>query len=224
MKLLYGDSAARKVSERIAAKVATIAELRQTPSSRRVDGQIVHVDADNTLWQWNASAVCSGDNVLAVLPDDGPATGRWMRMPGRAMLRIPIYATTPTGTNILTVPSGSILALEEFAWSVSRVFTGSSNACLAVSSSNHKGHTGVANFAGSAIATQLNNWFSATANGTGVDFLMATASGTFNVANHDRGPWMKGGDTIRLDVIGAQFGTGVGAVLVACDILQNPGA
>lgn len=223
MKLLHGDHAARLVSERIGAPVATIAALKQVPASRRVDGQLFHVQVDNTVWQWVDAAVCSGDDVLAVNPTDAPSTGRFMRLPGRAMLALPFYATTPTGTNLLTVPSNTALRLEDFALKVTRVFTGPSNAAIAVSSTNHPGHTGVGGFMGSAVATQLNNMFSATAAGTGVDFIMGpVASGTFNTIETKR-LWLKGGDTIRLDVIGAGFGTGVGQVLVACDILKNPG-
>lgn len=215
MKLQYGDSAAREVSERIGHQVATLAILKQTPVDRRVDGQVFHVLADNTLWQWVDEAVAAGDDVLAATPDDAPSTGRFMRMPGGALLAMTFLATTPTGTNLLTVPSGSIVAPKEFGYRISRVFTGPANAALAVSSSNHPGHTGVGGFMGSMVATQLNN--------TGAAFQMSVvASGTFDtVAN--RRTWLKGGDTIRLDVIGANFGTGIGQVLLACDILQNPG-
>ncbi|HVJ17243.1 MAG TPA: hypothetical protein VM686_17560 [Polyangiaceae bacterium] len=180
---------------------------------------VAHVLDSNTLWQYESASTVAGDDVLAVKPNDNPSAGRWMRMPGAALLRLPFYATTPSGTNLLTVPSGSILAPKEFGVAVSRVFTGASNAAIAVSSSNHPGHTGVGGFMGSCVATQLNNAFT----GTGSTFLMGPiASGTFD-SFANRRTWMKGGDTIRLDVIGAQFGTGVGAILVECDILQNPG-
>lgn len=223
MKLLHGDHAARLVSERVAAPVATLAVLKQTPADRRVDGQIAHVLADNTYWQWEGDATCSGDDVLAVNPTDAPSTGRWMRMPGAALLALNFYATTPTGTNLLTVPSGTVIQPLDFAVKVTRVFTGASTACIGLSSTNHPGHTGAANFAGSCVATQLNNMFSATAMGTGMDFLMAPiASGTFD-SHANKRVWLKGGDTIRHDVIGAAFGTGIGQWLVSCNILKNPG-
>lgn len=223
MKLLHGDHAARLVSERIGAPVATLSALKSTPASRRVDGQIFHVLDSNTLWQWVDDAVCSGDDVLAVNPNDSPSTGRFMRLPGKAVLSLDFYATTATGTNLLTVPSGSVLVLQDIAVKVSRIFTGPSNAAVALSSSNHPGHTGIAGFAGSMVATQLSFMFSATAAATGMDFLMAPiASGTFDTVANKR-TWLKGGDTLRHDVIGANFGTGVGQWLVACDILKNPG-
>jgi len=222
--LLHGDRAAQLVSQRIAAPVATVAALKAIKEpSKRVDGQIVHIQADDTLWQFVLASVVTGDDILAITPDDAPSAGRWMRLPGRALLALPLLATTPTGSILLTVPSGSVVAPHDFALKVTRIFTGPNNACIALSSSNHPGHTGVGGFMGSMIATQLNNWFSATANGTGVDFVMgAVASGTFDTVGNKR-QWMKGGDTLRLDVIGAPFATGVGQILMACDVLKNPG-
>ena len=229
MKLLHGDSAARLVSERIAAKVTTLTVLKQTPSTRRVDGMICHVENDNTVWQWNDEATCNGDDVLAVNPTDAPSTGRWMRMPGMAMLAIPFYATTPSGTNLITVPSNTVLGLLDFGVRVSRVFTGLAGAVVGLSSSNHWGHTGAFNFIGSTIATQLNNYFQATNNGTGAGaFLMAPLALNANAGvpsgqiDSPVRPWMKGGDTFRHDV-GTAFGTGVGEWLVMANILQNPG-
>jgi hypothetical protein len=223
MKLNFGETAGRLVSERIGAPVASLTVLKQTPADRRVEGQVFHVTEDDTWWQWNDEATATGDNVLCANPNDAPSTGRFMRMPGAAMLALNFYATTPTGTNLLTVPSNTILQPLEFGVKVSRIFTGASNACVALSSTNHAGHTGFANFAGSCVQTQLNQMFSATAAGTGVDFQMAPiASGTFD-SNNNKRLWMKGGDTFRHDVIGAAFGTGIGQWLVACNILKNPG-
>lgn len=218
MKLQYGDSAARLVSERIAQPVATLALLRGIPDKRRVAGMVALVLDSNTVWQFDADSTLTGDNVLVVAPTDALG-GRWLRMPGGAMLALPIYATTPDATALLTVPTGCLIKLHEFGWRVDRVFTGASNACLAVSSSNHPGHTGVGNFAASMVATQLNNMTV----GTGCDYQLGpVASGTFDSHATTR-RWMKPGDTIRLDVVGANFGTGVGAVLVACEILKNAG-
>lgn len=219
-KLNYGDNAAREVSKRIHAQVADLATLKQTPPNQRVGNQMVFVQADQTVWYFDADATLTGDDVLVVTPASG--TGRWLRKPGTAMLAIPFFATTPTGTTLLTVPTGCILAPREFGYRVSAIFTGASNAALAFSSSNHPGHTGAANFVGSLVATQLNQLFSATANGTGIDFQMAPIGTTFTTIA-ERRTWMKPGDTIRADIIGAQFATGAGQLLVACDILLNSG-
>lgn len=219
-KLNYGDIAAREVSERIHAQVADLATLKSTPENQRVNGQLVLVVADQTIWYYDTDATLTGDDVLVVAPTSG--TGRWLRKPGAAMLAIPFYATTPTGTNLLTIPTGCLLAPREFGYRVSRVFTGASNAAIAFSSSNHPGHTGPANFAGTLVATQLSQMFSATANGTGLDFALAPIGTTFGTIA-ERRTWMKPGDTIRADIIGAQFATGVAQLLLLCDILQNNG-
>lgn len=222
MRLLYGDAAARLVSQRLAEPVATLAALKQTPADRRVDGMLVHVQDSGTVWQYSGDATASGDDVLAVNPDDAPSTGRWMRMPGNAMLAITFYATTPSGTALLTIPSGTILQPVDFAVRVSRIFTGVATALAGLSSPNYAGHTGIFNLVGSTVATQLNESFSATAAGTGVAFIMApVASGT---ADHSglRRPWLKGGDVLRQD--GGGWGTGVGEWLLSANILQNPGS
>jgi hypothetical protein len=223
MRLLHGDHAARLVSQRVAEQVASIAVLKQTPADRRVAGQIAHVIDSNTVWEWSANATCAGDDILAIKPSDNPSTGRWMRMPGAAVLSLPFLATTPDATALLTVPSGSVVQLLDFGVKVTRNFTGASNAVVGLSSSNHPGHTGAFNFAGSCIATQLDWMFSATAAATGMDFLMAPiASGTFDTHANKR-VWMKGGETLRHDAMNANFGTGIGEWLVACNILKNPG-
>ena len=221
--LNHGEVAGRLVSQRVAAPVATVAALKAIKSDKCADGQVCHIQADDTLWQYTIAAIAAGDDLLAITPGDSPATGRWMRLPGRALIAMTLMATTPTGTNLLVVPTGAIIAPHDFGLKVTRVFTGPSNAAIAISSSNHPQHTGIGGFMGSAVATQLNNAFQGTSAGTGMDFRMGpVASGTFDSYGNRR-EWMKPGDTIRLDVIGAQFGTGVGQVLMACDILKNSG-
>lgn len=223
IKLLFGDRAAQLVSERVGAPVASLTVLKQTPANRRVDNQVFHVADDDTWWFWNDEATCSGDDVLAVTPNDSPSTGRFMRMPGMAMLAVTFYATTPSGTALVTVPSNTILQLHDFGVKVSRIFTGAAGAVVGLSSSNLVGHTGVFNLIGSCVQTTLNQAFSATAAGTGVSFQMApVASGSAYAGRTAVRPWMKGGDTLRHDV-GTAYGTGVGQWIIAAHILQNPG-
>ena len=225
MKLKYGDRAAREVSERIGKPEATLTTLKQIPADRRVDGQVFHVLADDTWWAWNDEAVATGDDVLAVKPNDNPSTGRFMRMPGAAMLAIPFLATTPSGTALLTVPSNTIidLGVGNFGVFVSRIFTGVATALAGLSSSNLGGHTAPFNLVGSCTVAQLSTAFSPTAAGTGAGaFLMAPIpSGVSDVGRTAVRPWMKGGDTLRQD--GGGFGTGVGQWLLSVNILQNPG-
>lgn len=228
MKLLHGETAGRLVSERIGAPETSLTTLKQVPANKRVNGQVFEIltgDAKGTFWRWTDAATCNGDDVLAVTPSDAPSTGRFMRCPGAAMLEVTFYATTPSGTALLTVPSNTILQLNDFGVAVSRIFTGVATAVAGLSSSNVVGHTGLFNFIGSTVQTQLNQYFSATANGTGIAFLPApialigsVASGLFERPVR---PWLKGGDTLRQD--GGGWGTGIGQWLIAANILTNPG-
>lgn len=223
-KLLFGETAGRLVSERVGKPEATLTTLKQIPADRRVNGQVFEIlggDAANTLWEWVDAATCNGDDVLAAKPDDNPSTGRFMRKPGNHCLRVTFYATTPSGTALLTIPSGSILQPLDFGIAVSRRFTGVATALAGLSSSNHWGHTGLFGFIGSCIATTLDHAFSPTAAGTGITFQMApVASGSFDNRTNSR-LWMKGGDTFRQD--GGGWGTGVGQWLISANLLANPG-
>ncbi len=230
MKLLWGDRAAQIVSGRIGEKVASITVLKQTPANRRVEGQLFTCTDYGTLWVWRDSATCPGDDVLAVRPNDLPSSGRFMRMTGAALLRVPFYATTPTGTNVLVIPSGSIIQAVDFGVNVSAIFSGGASGCvLGLSSANLRGHTGAYSFIGSCGATALNQNYVASFSGTGMGYFPAPVSAlapsvmsnTADYASRAR-PWLKGGDTLRQDV-GTAFATGIGEWLVSANILHNPG-
>ena len=212
----------------MAAPVASVTVMKQTPADRRVDGQVFTCTDHDTHWVWNDEATATGDDVLAARPNDAPTAGRFMRVTGATLLRIPFYATTPSGTALLTVPSNTILQLADFGVYVSRIFTGPAASVVGLSSSNLRGHTGAYDLIGSCTPSQLNNMFSATGAGTGVDFQMAphpmplVPTGASEFRSEFRRPWMKGGDTLRQDV-GTGYGTGIGEWLVACNVLKNPG-
>ncbi len=77
MKLVYGDRAAREVSERVAAATATTTTIKAIPADRRVDGMLCVVLNDYSLWTFEgASAVTPSTTVLQ--PDAG--SGRWHRI------------------------------------------------------------------------------------------------------------------------------------------------
>ena len=71
MKLNYGDSAARLVSERIAAPVATLTALKAIPADRRVDGMVALVQSNYSLWQFCAASALTGDDVLVAATGAG---------------------------------------------------------------------------------------------------------------------------------------------------------
>ena len=74
MKLNYGDAAARKVSERIAEAVATIALMTAIPADRRVDKMVILAAGD--LYRFDSSATAGGAGTHA--PDAG--TGAWIKL------------------------------------------------------------------------------------------------------------------------------------------------
>lgn len=79
MKLLYGDAAARKVSERIAEAVATTTALKAVPPDRRVDGMLASVLLDYSLWVFDVDSSESA-GAKCLVPTSG--AGRWLLIGG----------------------------------------------------------------------------------------------------------------------------------------------
>jgi hypothetical protein len=105
MKLLHGDSAGRKVSERIAGGELTTTTVKAIPPNRRVGSMLV-VASDSTLWCFDADSVlAAAANVL--VPDAGG--GRWLRM-GSLTADAPLAqysnATRPAASS---VPAGTLI-------------------------------------------------------------------------------------------------------------------
>jgi hypothetical protein len=74
MKFNYGDIAAQKVSERIAAACADTDAIKAIPEDRRLDGMVVVNLDDYSVWLFEAgSAAAASSTVLE--PDVGD--GRW---------------------------------------------------------------------------------------------------------------------------------------------------
>lgn len=216
MKLIHGDSAARLVSERIAAPVANMSALKAIPVDRRVDGMICMVLADGSLWQLSTACALAGDDILVA--GSGSGTGRWLRMPGKALLALPIAFGTADAAVLLTVPTGCVLRTSEFAWKVTADFTGGASSAIGVSSSNHIGHTAKGDLLGGATGDVL-----ATLVASSGELAMGTIGAAFTTIANRRPLW-KPADTIRFDRITSAFTAGAGFVLVSADILKNAGA
>jgi hypothetical protein len=216
-RLLYGDSAARKVSERIAETVATVTAMRAIPTNRAVNGMVVLVQADYSLWQFHSTCALTGDNILVAEPSDSGA-GAWLRVPGAALLSLPITYATADAAVLLTVPTGCVLQPLEFAWKVAADFTGGTASAIGVSSSNLSGHTTKGDLLGGATGD-----LAATLVASSGEFALGTIGAAFaSVAN--RRVLMKPTETLRFDRITSAFTAGTGSVLVACNILKNAGA
>lgn len=75
--LQYGDRAAREVSARFGGTYANAAAITALVATDRENGMVVVDLATQLSWIYNAaSAALAGPGVL--VPDDTPATGRWL--------------------------------------------------------------------------------------------------------------------------------------------------
>lgn len=76
-KLHYGDTAAQKVSERIASALTTTASLTAVPAKYRVHGMFALTTTTGESWYFD-SASSAGASATVLVPDAG--TGRWLKM------------------------------------------------------------------------------------------------------------------------------------------------
>lgn len=218
MKILYGDLAARLVSERYAAPVATLTELKGIPADRRVHGMQVLVLADGVRWRFHSTSVLTGDDLLVVAPTAG--SGVWLRLPGGCDLAIPITFATADTTALLTGQAGMRLAVERLAWEVTADFTGGSSSAIGVSSNVNRGTDfttkgDLLGGVGGDVAAALTAALGFTAGTIGAD--MDTLTKTRRLI---LGPT----DVVRFDRITSAFTAGTGFVHVIGNLLKNDGA
>lgn len=216
MKLIYGDAAARLVSERIAAPVATMTVLKAIPAARQVDGMYCHVLSDDSIWQFDGTSVLAGDDLLVAAPADA-SVGRWLRAPGGCKIVIPITFATADAAILLTVPAGAEFFLQELYHDVTADWTGGAASTIGVSSSNKTALTtkgdllgGVAGAAAAALTLAGAPNFSTI--GTQFDTLAK------------RRVFFKAAETIRHDRITSAFTAGTGNLVLIGNLMKNLGA
>lgn len=214
MKLNYGDAAAIEVSKRIGAPVATMAELKAIPGDRRVDGQTFIVLADDSRWQFDAASALTGDDVLVATPGSG--SGRFLRMVGGVLLKLPFTFATADTTALLTLQAGQLLSIQEVYHEVTADFTGGAASTIGVSS-NKTGFTakgdllgGAAGAAAAALTATIGNCFGTI--GAGFDTLAK------------RRVLFEPTATIKHDHITSAFTAGTGSVCLVANLLKNAGA
>lgn len=220
-RLLYGDSAAREVSKRVAATVTTVTTLKAIKTDRCVHGMLAFVQSDNSIWQFHDSCALTGDDILIAEPSDGGA-GAWLRKPGGCELKLPFTYATADAAILLTIPTGALLLVDEFYWQISADMTGGVASAIGVSSSNKSdsaAFTTKGDFLGGATgdvaATLTAALGSIKALGTiGTDWDTVAKRRTLFVPT----------DTIRFDRITSAFAAGTGNVCVAGTLLRNAGA
>jgi hypothetical protein len=89
--LHYGDIVAQEVSKRIAGTFATTTTLKTLGPKARMTGMLASVEADNSVWMYDADSTASAGATVLV-PDDAPAAGRWVTM---------VFTPTPSDTDPL---------------------------------------------------------------------------------------------------------------------------
>jgi hypothetical protein len=216
MKLLYGDTAARLVSERIAAPVTTMTALKAIPGSRQVDGMYCHVLADDTIWQFDATSALTGDDLLVATPADA-SLGRWLRAPGACKIVIPFTFATADAAILLTMPTGAEFHLQEVYREVTADFTGGAASTIGLSSSNKASLTTKGDLLGGAVGDALAALTAAGAPNFGtIGTLFATLA--------QRRVFWKAAETIRHDRITSAFTAGTGNVVLLGNLMKNLGA
>lgn len=90
----YGDTLAQKIAKRIGPPTASTTTLSAIGLSSRVDGMLIAELTGDTLWQYSASS-SAGASTTVIVPDDAPATGRWLKQAiGSAMAAATLALTT----------------------------------------------------------------------------------------------------------------------------------
>jgi len=212
-KLLYGDSAARKVSERFAESVASVTALRAIPTSRAVNGMVALVTADNSLWRFHDSCALTGDNILVAEPSDG-GSGAWLRLPGAVELQLPFTYATADAAVLLTVPTGAVLQVDELFWKVTTGFTGGSSSAIGVSSSK-SGLTTKGDLLGGASGDVAATLVAGSA-------ILGTIGGAYATLSARRKLFVAA-DTFKFDRITSAFTAGAGSVCLVAKLLRNAG-
>lgn len=218
MKLNYGDIAAQKVSERIAALVATVAELKTIPADRRVDGMRAIIAADNSRWRFHGTSALTGDDLLVIAPSAG--SGVWLREPGGVDLKIPIAFGTLDAAVLFTAQAGQRFWLQSAAWEVTADFTGGASSAIGLSSNKATptAWTTKGDILGGAtgdVAATLT-----AANGLNV----GTIGTDMDTLAKIRGLILVSGNTIKFDRITSAFTAGTGFVHLMGILLNNDGA
>lgn len=75
--LNYGDHAAREMSERFGGSYANAAAITALVAGDRSNGMVVVDSATQTAWGFDATSG-AGAGVGVLVPDDAPASGRWL--------------------------------------------------------------------------------------------------------------------------------------------------
>lgn len=207
--LQYGERGGRHVSERIAKAVATLAILKTVGPEFRTDGQIVHVIADGSKWQFLAAGALTNDDQLVVAPTVG--TGTWLKMLGSIDLSLAITFATADAAVLYTMPAGAYIHVRRCYWEVGTGWTGGASSAIGASSSNAAYTT-----KGDLLGGASGDLAATLVTGRVVPGTIGakTAAGVFLVPTN----------TVRFDRLVSAFTAGTGNLHIVGDLLANAGA
>lgn len=216
--LKYGDTAGMEVSERIAKSVASLTVLKAAGLDQRTAYQVVHVQADNSLWYYHPTCALTDDGVLVTVPTvQASSVGAWLLMPGLRRLRLPITYATADAAALLTLQAGMVLDIHDFYWRITADFTGGSSSAIGVSSAAKSGVTTKGDLLGGATGDVLATLVAS------VGRTYGTIGTKWDTIARRRALWVSA-DALRFDRITSAFTAGVGAVEVIANVLNNDGA
>lgn len=195
------------------SSAATLAALKGIPPRLRDHGAVKMVESDGSLWYFHLTSSLTGNDVLVAAPSTG--SGRWLRLPGRAYLRLPFTFATADAAALLTLQAGQELRIWDLYWEIDADMTGGAASAIGVSS-NRTGYTTKGDLLGGAtgdVAAGLTAALSPTVGTIGAKLDGDDARSIFVATN-----------TLRFDRITSAFTAGSGNVVVVADVLRNAGA
>jgi hypothetical protein len=194
--------------------VASVAAIKAITAANRQAGTIVLNTADQSLWRFHATSALTGDDLLVITPTAGD--GRWLRLPGPAVLSVAITYATANNAVLWTVPTGARIRPVDFYWGVTSSFTGGTVSAIGVSS-NKANYTTAGDLLGGATGDVLATLAAAATP------IFGTIGAGFDTVAKRRAIWLPT-DNLKFNRITSAFTAGVGTVNVVCDVLANAGA
>lgn len=120
----------------IAGAVADRAALSAVTAASRVDGQVVMVLSDRSLWVFDDAGVATEDEAQELIVEPDAGAGQWLRADPAFIARIPISYTNTDGEAIWTIPAGFAVRLIGLpCYDITTAFTGGSSAAIGASTS-----------------------------------------------------------------------------------------
>lgn len=124
------------------ASVADRAAVKAIVAADRVNGQLILVRTDNSLWRFDSASTAASDGAdgnLVLVPDAG--TGRWIRADKAFVMKLAIGFGTADNAVLSTVPAGFAIRITGMPfWDVVTGFTGGAASAIGIDSSL-AGHT-----------------------------------------------------------------------------------